>query len=172
WPLAAAVIAAALAVPALLLPQDRSAKGTGASHSAEPSPTPSTTAPSPSTGADSGGSQTEPSANPSRAREEQLTAGLPWTGNPRKTVWTKDHELGININDSSVGYFVITPTRSCTVDGAQTGQSIVITGPGDSWTRLIITDIGQFGPDLEDLPVTFQITRGHGNAPHGKKACT
>ncbi|GAA2993539.1 caspase family protein [Streptomyces fulvorobeus] len=173
WPLAAAVIAAALAVPAFLLSQGHSAKGTpGASRSAKPSPTPSTTAPSPSVGAGSGGSQTEPSANPSRPREEQLTAGLPWTDKPRKTAWTKDRELGININDISVGYFVITPTRSCTVKGAEMGQSIVITGPGDNWTRLIITDLGQFGPDLEDLPVTFQITRGHGNAPHGKKACT
>jgi hypothetical protein len=106
--------------------------------------------------------QTSPStANPGIG--EQVTASLPWADKPRKTTWTRAGDLGINVTavTNGVEYFVITPTLSCTASGVQIGESIVVTGQADSWTRLVITEIGQFGPDLQDpqyLPVTFQIT--------------
>lgn len=137
------------------------------------SPTPTTASASPGSTDKPHGSSPQPSASAGRPAMEQLTASFPWGDKPRKTAWTRDGGIGISVTavGTSLGYFVNTDTRSCTVTGAAIGQSIVLTGPADTWIRFIVTDVGQFSPAQPLMPVTFQITRGHGKAPHGKDAC-
>ncbi|CAL9328420.1 hypothetical protein [Streptomyces sp. enrichment culture] len=71
-----------------------------------------------------------------------------------------------------MSYFVITPTRSCTATRMAIGESAVITGEDGGWIRLIVTAIDPPGPGLQNLPVTFHITRADGDPPRGTKACT
>ncbi|URM92541.1 hypothetical protein LUW75_24215 [Streptomyces sp. MRC013] len=104
----------------------------------------------------------------------QLTAKMhPIASSP--TEWTPEKDIGINVtalNEKGVSYFVITPARSCTATGVAIGESTVITGENGGWIRLIVTAIDPPGPSLQNLPVTFHITRGDGDPPRGTKACT
>ncbi|MGW7097528.1 hypothetical protein [Streptomyces sp. NPDC054874] len=137
------------------------------------SPTPTTASASPSSTDKPHDRGLLPSPSVSQPVREQLTAHLSWTDEPRETAWTRDGEIGISVTEAgtSLGYFVITDTRSCTVTGAAIGESTVLTAPADTWIRLIVTDVGHFSPEQPLMPVTFQITRGHGKTPHGKRAC-
>ncbi|WP_405969039.1 hypothetical protein OG496_00485 [Streptomyces sp. NBC_00988] len=71
---------------------------------------------------------------------------------------------------------MITPWTSCSVTGADVGQSAVIPGPSGKWIRLVILDFPESTandatkPDF-DIPIDFQITRGRGTPPHAGKQC-
>ncbi|MFI6412956.1 hypothetical protein [Streptomyces sp. NPDC050585] len=104
----------------------------------------------------------------------QLTAKMHPTGSS-PTEWTPQKDIGINVtalDEKGVSYFVITPTRSCTATRVAIGESAVITGEDGGWIRLIVTAIDPPGPGLQNLPVTFHITRADGDPPRGTKACT
>ncbi|CAL9327791.1 hypothetical protein [Streptomyces sp. enrichment culture] len=104
----------------------------------------------------------------------QLTAKMHPIGSS-PTEWTPQKDIGINVtalDEKGVSYFVITPTRSCTATRVAIGESAVITGEDGGWIRLIVTAIDPPGPGLQNLPVTFHITRADGDPPRGTKACT
>lgn len=141
--------------------------------SGTPGPKPSDSAP---TARSTKAAPTRAVQTPSTAlpAHRQLTAKMhPIASSP--TEWTPEKDIGINVtalDEKGVSYFVITPTRSCTATGVAIGESAVITGEDGGWIRLIVTAIDPPGPGLQNLPVTFHITRGDGDPPRGTKACT
>lgn len=85
--------------------------------------------------------------------------------------------LSVNGNNiPGAVYSVITPWTSCQVKGGDVGRSVVIKGPSADWIRLVITDFPDLihtdatSPDF-DIPINFQITRGHGAAPRATQKC-
>ncbi|WP_101255813.1 transcriptional regulator [Streptomyces barkulensis] len=175
WPWALATAAVALPLlgwaGAAILTDTTDTRPPTTSGTPGPDPSGSTPTAQPTSAAPTKAAQTPSTAPPA---QRQLTAKIPWaTSAP--TEWTPEKDLGISVtalDGEGVSYFVITPARSCTVTGVAIGESVVITGEDDGWIRLIVTATGHFGPELQDLPVTFQITRGDGDPPRGTKACT
>jgi hypothetical protein len=85
--------------------------------------------------------------------------------------------LSVNGNNTpGAVYSVITPWTTCQVQGGDVGRSVVIKIPAGSWIRLVITDFppssntDATSPDF-DIPINFQITRGHSHPPQATQTC-
>ncbi|XTZ15279.1 caspase family protein [Micromonospora echinospora] len=138
--------------------------------SAAASPTTSGASP---TGASTGASQagSVPSSGPARADpdlREQLTVGVGSTGE------TSDGtvQIGVsNVNQDGIGFFVATTAVSCTVDGSDVGDTVVLLELSGGWIRIlvlrtILPTVDALHSDF-DIPVVFSVSRGTGTRPQG-----
>jgi hypothetical protein len=114
-----------------------------------------------------------PSAVPSLPKAQNVTAST------LHEVATTDGSVRIEVTAVGDGYsyIVITPAVSCTVTGADDGQSSVVPLGGDAWVRLI--PLRSLDPPVDDardpkfdIPVVFSVEAGRGAAPTATRPCT
>jgi hypothetical protein len=71
-----------------------------------------------------------------------------------------------------IDYSVLTPGLTCTVSSVHINESAVVSEPDGWWTRIVVLGIGSNDLKSRTLPVSFDVSRGHGDpVPHSPKVC-
>ncbi|MFE0022921.1 hypothetical protein [Amycolatopsis sp. NPDC059021] len=82
---------------------------------------------------------------------------------------------GTASGSSTVGvidFSVTTPALTCRTSGVHVSESVVLAQASGAWTRVLLRAMGPNDREGHQLPVTFEVSRGHrGPAPQSPKTC-
>lgn len=71
-----------------------------------------------------------------------------------------------------IDFSVITPAQTCKASSMHINESVVVAEHSGRWARIVVLSIGPIRRDADQLPVTFEVSRGlRGPTPRSPRVC-